>query len=143
MRAVDPATMERSSRLAAPAGAAAASPSGAATRGRRTTGEKTSLRAVITSSAFLVLFAICLMVGGHAAIDPLLRSAMAAREPKRAGDIIYTLPDGRFCRHVSFDNATAEVVEGKIGPCPDDLARREFHGHRGFAWGSDSVPSGR
>lgn len=99
---------------------------------------RTSLRAIIVSSFFLALFAVTLMVGGHAAIDPLLRAAMEAREARGVGNIIYPMPDGKFCRHLSFDNATAEVLEGKIEPCPENMTQREFRHPRGFSWGTNS-----
>jgi hypothetical protein len=113
-----------------------------AVRARRSGDSATSLRAIIASSAFLVLFSVSLMIGGHAAIDPLLRSAMAARETKDIGDVVFPLPDGKLCRHMSFDNATAEVVEGRIGPCPENLAKGAFRSYRGFAWGGGEAPSG-
>jgi len=106
-----------------------------ALRARRDDDGPTSLRAIVASSSFLVLFAVALMVGGHAAIDPLLRSAIAAREAKGIGDVVYPTRDGRYCRHMSFDNATAEIVEGKVEPCPEDVARGVFRNTRGFAWG--------
>lgn len=95
----------------------------------------TSVRAVIASSAFLMLFAGTLLIGGHAAIDPLLRSVTAARETLAVGDVVYTMPDGKFCRHMSFDNATAEMTEGAIAPCQNDIARNRPRDSRGFAWG--------
>jgi hypothetical protein len=95
----------------------------------------TSTRAVIASSAFLVLFAGTLLIGGHAAIDPLLRSVTAARETMAVGNIVYTMPDGKFCRHMSLDNATAEMTEGAIAPCQDDIVRNRPRDSRGFAWG--------
>jgi hypothetical protein len=95
----------------------------------------TSTRAVIASSTFLVLFAGTLLVGGHAAIDPLLRSVAQARESRAVGDIVYTMPDGKFCRHMSFDNATAEMTENAIAPCQNDIARNRPRESRGFAWG--------
>ncbi len=107
-------------------------------RPRRARDGQTSVRAIIASSVFLVLFSVSLMVGGHAAIDPLLRSAMTARETRELGDVVVTMADGKFCRHMSFDNATSEIVEGKVGPCPDNLARGQFRTYRGFAWGSEN-----
>lgn len=112
--------------------------------GRRPAGRRrpedgpTSFRAIVVSSAFLVVFSVALMIGGHAAIDPLMRSAIAARETKDLGDVVVTMADGKFCRHMSFDNATAEIVEGKVGPCPDNITRGQFRAYRGFAWGSGS-----
>jgi hypothetical protein len=96
-------------------------------------------RVIIVSALFLTVLAATLMVGGHAAIDPFLQSAMAAREPKGTGDIVMTMPDGMFCRHMSFDNVTAQIREGAIEPCPDDIiiARNRARGSsRGFAWGA-------
>jgi hypothetical protein len=97
----------------------------------------TSAHAVIVSSVFLILLAASLLFGGHAAIDPLLRTVIAARDTKAVGDVVYSMPDGKFCRHMSFDNVTAEVVEGTITPCPHDIARDEFRNKTGgFAWGT-------
>lgn len=105
-------------------------------RARRDDG--TSARAVIVSSLFLVLVTTGLLLGGHAAINPLLRRATAAQHAKSAGDVIYPMPDGQYCRHMSFDNATSDMIEGTIEPCPDNIAGGQFHNTaRGFAWGEN------
>ncbi len=91
-------------------------------------------RVVIVSTLFLVLFTAALLIGGHAAIDPILQSAVDARETKGTGDIVVTMPDGIFCRHLSFDNVTAEIVEGGIERCTDDIAGNRSRTGRGFAW---------
>jgi hypothetical protein len=112
-----------------------------AVRARRRPDGTTSLRAIIASSAFLAMFAGTTLVGGHAAIDPLLRSMAKAREAKNTGDIVYPMPDGQFCRHLSFDNTTAELAESTVGPCPDSVIRNalrdRFHSARSFSWGAD------
>ncbi len=89
------------------------------------------------------MFASTTLVGGHAAIDPLLRSMAEAREAKNTGDIVYPMPDGQFCRHLSFDNTTAELAESTVGPCPNSViknaVRDRFHsGGRNFTWGTDN-----
>jgi hypothetical protein len=94
-----------------------------------------SARVAIVCSLFLVLLAAALLVGGHTVIDPLLQSAAAAREAKRVGDIVYTMPDGTFCRHLSFDNGTAELMEGAIEQCPNDVLKKRVRTVNGFAWG--------
>jgi hypothetical protein len=105
-------------------------------RVRQETG--TSMRAVIVSTLFLVLFTTAIIFGGHAAIDPLLRMATAARHSESVGDIVMPMPDGKFCRHMSFDNKTSEMNEGDLEPCPDDLLRGQFRrGGRGFTWGKE------
>lgn len=91
---------------------------------------------------FLVLHLIVgasLLVGGRAAIDPFLHPALDANDPRAGGDVVVTMPDGKFCRHMSFDNATASMIEGTIEPCRTDISR-DFGvpgvaPHGGFAWG--------
>ena len=128
-------------RPAAVSGFALAKPIGASPPARRTararSDEKraTSLRAAIASAFFLISLAMALLLGGHAAVAPLLRTVIAARETKSTGDILYTMPDGVFCRHMSFDNATAELVEGAIEHCPSEIVRDRARTSRGFAWG--------
>ncbi len=91
--------------------------------------------AVIVFSLFLVLFAATLLIGGHAAIDPLLQSAADARDSRNAGDIVYTMPDGKFCRHLSYDNVTGEQTGGSIRPCDNDIVtRNHVRSSRHFTW---------
>jgi hypothetical protein len=93
-----------------------------------------SARVVIVSSLFLVLFTAALLIGGHAAIDPILQSAMNALETKGTGDVVITMPDGIFCRHMSFDNVTAEIIERGIERCTDDISGNRPHTGRSFGW---------
>jgi hypothetical protein len=98
----------------------------------------TSTRAVIASSVFIVLLAATLLVGGRAAIDPFLRSALSTQDARANGDIVVTMPDGKFCRHMSFDNATASMIEGTVEPCNTDITRDtnvSAVAPGGFIWG--------
>jgi hypothetical protein len=98
--------------------------------------DATSMRAVVVCTLFLVLFITAIMFGGHAAIDPLLRLATGARFSEGVGDVVVPMPDGKYCRHMSFDNATSDMVEGTIEPCPDDIVRGQFRSAGGrFSWG--------
>lgn len=94
-------------------------------------------RLAVVLSLFLALLAAALLVGGRAVIDPMLRAAAEARETNRVGDIVFTMPDGAFCRHLSFDNRTAEIIESTSERCPE--ARPGGRGSpqltKGFAWG--------
>lgn len=92
-----------------------------------------SARLAIVLSLFLVLVVAALLVGGRALIEPLLQST--ASDEKRVGDIVYSMPDGMFCRHLSFDNGTSELVEGAIDQCPN-LIKKHGRNSSGFAWGS-------
>jgi hypothetical protein len=117
---------------------AAKSPEKKAKQARLSGDGATSTRAVVASSVFIVLLAATLLFGGRAAIDPFLRSAMAARDARGNGDIVMTMPDGKFCRHMSFDNATASMVEGTVEPCTTDITRDSggpVSPPGGFAWG--------
>lgn len=86
-------------------------------------GRAKSGRVVIVTSVFLLLLGAGVLLGGRAAIDPLLESAMG-REANATGDLVYTMPDGIFCRRLSFDNVTAEVTEGGIERCSEEATRR-------------------
>ncbi len=103
---------------------------------RRGAGAETSLRAVIATALFLVLLASTMLIGGHAAIDPILRFAIAHRDSSGRGDVLYSMPDGKYCRHMSFDNATDEMIEGDIERCPNDIVSEHGHTTMGFAWGA-------
>jgi hypothetical protein len=98
-----------------------------------------SARVVIVSSLFFVLIAAGLLVGGHVAIVPLLQAAVAARQSNGTGDVVYTMPDGIFCRRMSFDNATAEVTQGGIERCSKDISGGPSQAARGmgFQWPTD------
>jgi hypothetical protein len=106
---------------------------------RLSEGGTTSIRAVIASSIFIVLFAVALLLGGRAAIAPFLHPA-DANDPRAVGEVVVTMPDGKFCRHMSFDNATASIIEGTIEPCRTDISRDfgvpAVAPHGGFAWGT-------
>jgi hypothetical protein len=103
---------------------------------RRDDNGATSTRAVMVSSLFFILLATSFLFGGHAAIDPLLRSVIAARDGAATGDFVSAMPDGKFCRRMSFDNATSEIIEGSIERCPDNMVETSSRNTgRGFAWG--------
>jgi hypothetical protein len=96
-----------------------------------------SMRAIIVSSLFLMGLASAMLFGGHAALDPLLQSAIAARHPTGLGDVVYTMPDRVYCRHLSFDNVTGDIAESSIGFCSEEIAKEEHaRSGRGFAWGN-------
>lgn len=98
--------------------------------------DATSARAMVVSSVFLVLFTVALMIGGQAAIDPLMRMVATGRDTSVVGDVVFPMPDGQYCRHMSFDNATAEMIEGTIERCPDKvLGAAGRRTGRGFTWG--------
>lgn len=105
-------------------------------RARRDEQHANSLGLIITTSLFFVLFATAVMIGGHAAIAPLLRHAVAVRDGNGVGDIVYTMPDGVFCRHMSFDNATGEVTEGGLQRCAEHFEGGRAAASTGFKWGA-------
>ena len=98
-------------------------------------------RVAIILSLFLAFLAAALLIGGRAFIDPMLRAAAEARQSKRMGEVVFTMPDGAFCRHLSFDNKTAEVSESTIDRCPEARPRSKdkeaVTAKKGFAWGAN------
>jgi hypothetical protein len=105
-------------------------------RMRREEQQTKAARVAVVLSLFLVLLGAALLVGGRTFIDPLLRSAAQEREASRIGDIVFTLPDGAFCRHLSFDNKTAEITEGAVERCAPTQPKERVGGPMGFAWGA-------
>ncbi len=91
-------------------------------------------RLAVVLSLFLALVAATLLVGGRAVIDPMLRAAAEKRQASRVGEIVFTMPDGTFCRHLSFDNETAEITEGAVERCTQSSLRAHTRSASGFAW---------
>jgi len=102
---------------------------------RRDEKRTNSVGLAITTSLLFALLAAAILVGGRVAIAPLLRHAVATRDAKGIGDVVYTMPDGVFCRHMSFNNATAEVSEGAIEPCPPPIGGDRRANASKFEWG--------
>ena len=93
-----------------------------------------SARFAIAFSLFLALVAAAFLVGGGFVFDTL-RFAVASQDEEQTqqvGQIFYSLPDKAFCRHMSFDNATSQLVAGNVAPCPRDASGRH---QTEFAWG--------
>jgi hypothetical protein len=91
-------------------------------------------RGIIVASLFLALLTTGLLLCGHAAIEPLLQSAGQTRSTMGTGEVVYAMPDGICCRHVSFDNVTAEINEGGITRCANDIVGKRPRISCGFAW---------
>jgi hypothetical protein len=94
-----------------------------------------SRRVVVACSIFVVLVGTTALVGARTTIGPLLQSAADARAAMRSGAVVYALPDGVYCRQVSFDNTTAEIKEGAMQRCRDNIERIHTTRTRDFAWG--------
>jgi hypothetical protein len=68
----------------------------------------------------------------------LLHRSPEMLDARGGSDIVVTMPDGKFCRHMTFDNTTASMAEGTIEPCTVDITRDDRSAvstPQGFAWG--------
>jgi len=106
------------------------------TRARRDERHAKAVRTAVVLALFCVLLTAALLVGGRGVIDPLLQSVLDARETSRIGEIVYTMPDGAFCRHLAFDNVTGELTERTVAQCNQDISKRHTRDKMGFAWGA-------
>jgi hypothetical protein len=107
--------------------------------GRRNKDQTKNGRLFIVLTLFLALLAPASLVGGRAIIEPMLRAAAEAEhEANRVGDIVFAMPDGAFCRHLSFDNRTAELSGSAVSRCPqaNPHVREWSRASPGFAWGA-------
>lgn len=103
---------------------------------RRHEARANSLGLIITTSIFFVLLAATIMFGGHAAIGPLLKRAVGTPSPTASGDLVFAMPDGMFCRHMSYDNATGNLVEEGIVRCPERPGGKKSFESPEFKWGA-------
>jgi hypothetical protein len=116
-------------------------PANAETRGRvsarvrRQEEREHSLGLIITASLSFILFTAAILLGGHAIIAPLLQRAAAARDMNGTGDVVYTMPDGVFCRYMSLDNGTGDLSEDGVEECPGRAVGRDNEATQ-FRWGS-------
>lgn len=53
---------------------------------------------------------------GRIAVDRLVLAAEGAGAD--VADIVYVMRDGIHCRHILFDNETAQVADRGVGACP-------------------------
>jgi hypothetical protein len=96
-----------------------------------------AMRIGVVLSLFLVLVVAAVLIGGRSVIGPMLQKAMAQpRDAHRTGAIVFTMPDGAFCRHMAYDNKTAELVESAVVQCAEARPRDAPRASNGFAWGS-------
>jgi hypothetical protein len=106
-------------------------------RSRRADLRAKTARLVVVLSLFLVLMIAAVFVGGRSVIGPMLQKAMAqTADAHRRGSIVFTMPDGTFCRHLAFDNKTAELTESTVMQCPEARPREAARAPSGFAWGA-------
>jgi len=104
-------------------------------RSRRHELRAKTARLVVVLSLFLMLITAAVFIGGRSVIGPMLEKAMArAGDTHRKGAIVFTMPDGTFCRHLAFDNKTAELTESTVLQCPEARPREAAHPPSGFAW---------
>ncbi len=130
----DAVTESSDGSVPAPAGVAARARGSA--RARRQEEREHSLGLIITTSLSFILFAAAILLGGHAVIGPLLQHAAATRDANGTGDFVYTMPDGVFCRHMSFDNHTGDITEDGIEECPGRTVGSADASASQFRWGS-------
>ncbi len=93
-------------------------------------------RLAVILSIFIVFLVAAVFVGCRKVVGPMMREAAAqSSEAHRKGDIVFTMPDGAFCRHLAFDNKTAELRESTVVQCQEARPRDTHRPPRGFAWG--------
>jgi hypothetical protein len=106
----------------------------ASSRARRNEGRVNSLALIVTTSLLFVLVISALLVGHNAVFGPFLNRETSAADRNSIGDIVYTMPDGVFCRHMSFDNVTGAVRESGMERCAELSEGPEPGGSTTFKW---------
>jgi hypothetical protein len=94
------------------------------------------MRIGVVLSLFLVLVVAAVLIGGRSVIGPMLQAMAQPLDAHRKGAIVFTMPDGMFCRHMAYDNKTAELMESAVEQCAEARPRDVPRASNGFAWGS-------
>ena len=134
MGAGQSASMDPGLRAAA-ASRAAVRPAPSQAQARRGERRTKSVRVTIVLALFVALVAAAAIVG-RPMIDPVLRTVLPERDGRRVAAVLYSLPDGSFCRRLAFDNGTATLTRGAVEQCPANLPKERLRGDRNFAWGA-------
>ena len=92
-------------------------------------------RVSVVTVFFAVVLGANLLVGAALMLKALHTQAGETAASTRFGRVTFPMLDGVFCRHVKFDNTTAEATEDKVSRCEDERVR-ERPGHTtSFNWG--------
>ena len=105
-------------------------------------------RLVVVLFLFLVLIVgrACSSVAAASSAPCCKRRWPASEDKHRKGAIVFTMPDGAFCRQMAYDNKTAELTESAVAQCAGGAtAWMRRAPPSGFAWGhalTSSSPRG-
>ena len=58
---------------------------------------------------------------------------------RRTARIARSLPDGKLCHYITFDNKTATGVEDQVGRCDEDKPKPKKERPAAFSWGNSIV----
>lgn len=103
---------------------------------RRHERQSKTARIAIVFLSFLIVLGAALLAGGKTFIAPMLRSAAEPSEAHRMGHMVIAMRDGAFCRHLSFDNRTAQLTEGAVEHCSRGRTKGTIVEEKGFSWGA-------
>jgi hypothetical protein len=92
-------------------------------------------RVSVVAIFFAVVLGANLFVGATLMLKALRVQAGETAASTRIGRVSFPMLDGVFCRHVLFDNTTAEATEDRVSRCDDDRARERPGRTTSFNWG--------
>jgi hypothetical protein len=95
-----------------------------------------AMRIDVVLSLFFVLVVAAVLIGGRSVIRPMLQAMAQPLDAHREGAIIFTMPGGTLCRHMAYDNQTAELMVNTLERCLEGRPRDAPRASNGFAWGS-------
>ena len=83
--------------------------------------------AVVGSGLFLGAVIVMSTLPGDEANEPTAG--------RRTARIACSLPDGKLCHYMIFDNKTATAVEDRVGRCDEDKPKRKKERPAAVSWG--------
>jgi hypothetical protein len=90
------------------------------------------LRVLIVTAFFIIVLGANLFIGGVVLVGGLHDNGIGKY---RIGRVTFPLLDGTFCRHILFDNVTAQALEDKVSECGDEIVPPRPGRRTRFNWG--------
>ncbi len=91
------------------------------------------LRVLIVTAFFVMMLGANLFIGSVVLVGGLKEENGLGKY--RVGRVTFPLLDGTFCRHILFDNVTAQALDDNVSACADDIAPPRPGRRTRFNWG--------
>ncbi|MGC1945959.1 MAG: hypothetical protein WA679_00120 [Pseudolabrys sp.] len=102
---------------------------------RRSLGSRAKFwHVAIVSLFFVAVVGSGLVLGTVMVIGTFRSDGSRDDSGSRTGRIARSMPDGKLCHYIVFDNRTATAVEDRVGRCDEDKPKPRKERPAAFGW---------